>query len=214
MLIKLDYLKQKYNIQATGVLHVGASTGQEADMYWNCGLRNMLWIEAIPEVYSLLKENMMLYSTAKCINACISDTDDQEVTFNISNNDGQSSSFLEFGTHAEMHADVKFINHIKLKTKRIDTIFKENNLQITDYQFLNMDLQGAELLALKSMGTLMEHVKYAYLEVNKKEVYKNCARVEEIDAFLARYGFVGVEEQYARDKNKVEQWGDKFYIKK
>ena len=47
-----------------------------------------------------------------------------------------------------------------------------------------------------------------YLEVNEKELYKNCGLINEIDAFLANYGF----------KREItcmtpHGWGDALYIK-
>ena len=46
-------------------------------------------------------------------------------------------------------------------------------------------------------------------EVNRDEVYKNCARVEQLDEFLLTYGFERVETTW-----DGETWGDAFYIKK
>ena len=52
--------------------------------------------------------------------------------------------------------------------------------------FLNIDIQGAELLALKGMGSLISYFDYIYLEVNKAHVYKKCALVNEAMSWSAR----------------------------
>ncbi len=204
MLIDFTYLWKKYKINAKSVLHVGASTGQEIAHYYKNGVTDTLWIEAIPEVYMQLLKNIAHYPNAGAFNACISDVNDAEVVFNIANNDGQSSSILQLGTHATVHPEVKYIKQIKLRTKRIDSLVS------VVPPFVNIDLQGAELLALKGMGILLHNVKYLYLEVNRKHLYQGCPLVEELDAYLAPFGFIRIETYWAGNTG----WGDAFYIRK
>lgn len=206
MLIPFDTLWKKYNIDATGVLHIGASTGQECHAYYKNGIQRSVWIEAIKEVYTKLQEHIAPYPNASAINACISNVNDEIVTFNIANNDGQSSSFLQFGTHAKMHPEVKFVRQVVMQTKRIDSLFTS----LEPYTFVNIDLQGAELLALKGMGSLLHDVKYLYLEINKDELYRGCPLVGDLDDYLYDYGFKRVETYWAGNTG----WGDGFYIRK
>lgn len=74
--------------------------------------------------------------------------------------------------------------------------------------FLNIDIQGAELMALKGMGDLLNYFDYVYLEVNKDYVYKNCALVHEIDEYLSEYNYVRVETAWTN-----AQLGDALYIR-
>lgn len=210
MLIDFKFLFEKYKVNATGVLHIGAHTGQEAEAYSANGIENVIWIEANPELFKKLLEHVAGIAGTVCINACISDTDGEKKVFHISSNEGQSSSFLELGTHAVVHPDVTYVKDIECTTKRIMSIFYENGLNIDDFTFLNIDLQGAELFALKGMGGLLDRVQYAYLEVNKAELYKDCALVEEIDEYMAVFNFIRVETLWAGNTN----WGDAFYVKK
>lgn len=210
MLIPFDRLIRKHRVNITGVVHCGASIGQEVKEYAKLGVRNMVFIEADPKVYQELKMNLLDYPNAIPINACLSNEDGVEVTFHIANNGGQSSSILEFGTHTTAHPEVKFIDSINLTTKRLDTLIDEFALEITDYNFLNMDLQGAELLALQGLGDYLKYFKYAYLEVNQKEVYKHCAIVEDLDLYLLGHGFKRVETQWSGNHG----WGDALYIRK
>lgn len=208
MLIPFSELITTYGIQPTGVLHIGASTGQEAPAYFAAGIRNMLFIEAIPEVYQELLNNISMYPGARAINACISEIDGEERDFNISSNGGESSSLLPFGLHAEMHPDVTYIKTIRVITTRMDTLLRQEKVDLLNYNFLNIDLQGAELMALKSMAEHLQRIRYAYIEVNKKELYKGCPLVYDIDAYMACFGFIRKAERWT-DKF----WGDAFYIK-
>ena len=208
MLIAFDYLFDKYQIKSKGVLHIGAHFGQEAKVYQSQGIARAIWIEALPFAYHYLVANVTripgLAST--CIHACISDVDGKEVVFHVASNEGQSSSFLEFGTHTMEHPTVKFVRDLKMKTRRVDTLLRDRRIEVGPDWFLNIDLQGAELLALKGMGDLLWRFNYAYIEVNVKELYRGCPHVEEIDEYLYNFGFTGVET-----KMTGSGWGDKLY---
>jgi FkbM family methyltransferase len=209
MLLSFQDLIKKYSIDSKGILHIGSNDGAECREYYANGIERTIWVEAIPAIYQQLLKNIEPYFDAIAFNECISDVDGKEVKFNISSNHGESSSFLEFGTHKDVHPDVSFVGSITCKTKRIDTLFRENDLDIKDYTFLNIDLQGAELLALKGMGNLLQEVKYIYTEVNKAELYIGCCLIEQLDEHLATFGFKRVETEWAGNTN----WGDSLYVK-
>lgn len=204
MLIALDYLIKKYKVKPTGVLHIGGNIGEEADAYNKAGISKVCWIEANPELIPTLKANVKKYGH-RVIEACIGDMQDFEVTFHISNNSGQSSSYLELGTHRKVHPNVHYVKDIVMKTKRLDSMGCWG-----EYDFLNMDLQGAELKALKGMGDTLDHFKWAYLEVNWKELYIGCPLFDEVKKFMADKGFYVAE---FKECGKTS-WGDCFFIRK
>lgn len=210
MLISFETILRKYRFKPTGVFHCGGNDGQERFDYFNAGVERVVWIEAIPDVFGRLVRNISEFPLNVAFNECVGDEDGKEVKFNVSSNRGESSSFLEFGTHAVVHPDVKYTSSFQTKTKRIDTLLKEKKIDLSNYDFLNMDLQGAELLALKGMGGELHKIKYAYLEINKAELYKGCALVGEIDTYMNGFGFKRVETSWAGNTN----WGDGLYIKK
>src|SRR5688572_26900844 len=206
MLIDLSYLVQKYHIEASGVLHIGASTGQEAEVYHKHGLK-VVWVEAIHSVYKQLCRNVVKYTGTVCLNACVSDKDGQIVNFNISNNEGQNSSMFEFGTHTTEHPGIVFTQKTRLQTTRVDTLLKDRNIDQYEYDFVNLDIQGAELLALKGMD--LSQVRYVYIEVNERELYKGIPLLPEIDAYLLKHDLQRVETNMTNFG-----WGDAFYIRK
>ncbi len=57
----------RFLTEAIGVVHVGANTGQERGLYDQYGL-NVLWIEPIPELFSVLEANirMLPRQAARC----------------------------------------------------------------------------------------------------------------------------------------------------
>lgn len=174
------------NININGSFHIGAHDCEELYFYNNLGIKkeNIIWIDAIPsKVYEAKNRGI-----PNVYNAVITDKDDEEIIFNISNNI-QSSSVLEFGTHSQEHPDVVYVDKIKLNSITIDTFFERNNIDSSKYNFWNFDIQGAELMALKGATQSIKYAKALYLEVNEKELYKNCGLIEEIDIFLSKYNF-------------------------
>ncbi len=206
MLIPFTQLHQKYKFTPGGVVHVGAHEGQELSEYHKIGIEKMIFIEALPEIYTRLVKHCEPYPEVLCFNECIGAVDNEWITFHVANNDGQSSSFLELGTHLQMHPEVSFIKDLQMKTTRLDTLL--NGLD-TDYDFLNMDIQGAEGLALKGAGDLLHQFKYLYLEINTTDVYKGCMQLPELEEYVGRFGFKRKEILFPGNCT----WGDCFMMK-
>lgn len=202
MLIKLGDLVNKYNIQFKGILHVGAHECEELVEYEKYISRDkILWIEAMTEKVEQCKNR---FSNVNIENAVVSDKV-EKVTFNISNN-GQSSSMLDFGLHSQYHPNVHYIKQTNVTTQLLKDILPKYNI---NYNFLNLDIQGAELKALKGMEEYLQNVDYIYTEVNSDYVYKDCALVTEVDNYLKQFSLYRVETSWTSCK-----WGDAFYIKK
>ena len=202
MLIPLHDLVKKYNINFKGILHVGAHECEELKDYEVYLSRSqILWIEALPGKVEYCKQ---LYPNVLIENAIVSDVI-ETVRFNVSNN-GQSSSMLDFGLHSTFHPQVKYITCFEAETKLLNNILPNYNIS---FNFLNFDIQGAELKGLKGMEEYLPKVEYIYIEVNSDYVYKDCALVSELDEYLSKFGLERVETKWCGDF----RWGDAFYIK-
>jgi len=202
MLIPLKELIDKYGISPQTILHIGACSGEERNDYRDNGIKNVVWIEAIPEIFQMLKDNIQGYPGHSAINACIYDQDGVELTFHISDNI-QSSSILELGTHAIVHPDVHYVRELKLMSSRADSLISPAP------DMLNLDIQGAELFALKGMKWLCD-VKYVYSEVNEQHLYKGCALIGEMDDYLDEFGFAGLAVKGQGDT----EGGDAIWIRR
>lgn len=208
MLIDKNIIKQiidSYNIYITGVFHIGAHGCEEKsfyNQYLNVADKNIIWIDAIEnKVSQLLKKGI-----PNVYNAIITDKDDDIVIFNIANN-GESSSVLEMKTHIDKYPHIHYVDKIRGNTITVDTFFKRNNIDPSKLVFWNFDIQGAELMALKGGVNSLKHAKLLYLEVNVDELYKDCARIDEVDKWLDAHNFVRIYT-YMTDVG----WGDAIYI--
>lgn len=207
MLISFEHINNillSNKIIINGSFHIGAHECEEMTFYNKLGLtpEKIIWIDAIPtKVIEATKNGI-----PNVFNAVITDKDDQDTIFNISNN-FQSSSVLEFGTHSIEHPWVVYVDKIKQKSITIDTFFERNNIDASKYDFWNFDIQGAELMALKGATQSIKHAKALYLEVNVTELYKNCGLITDIDEFLLQYNFKRVLTNIT-----THGWGDALYI--
>lgn len=208
MLIPLDVLTSNFVMNIKGVLHIGAHECEEQTAYLKQGVLNdnIYWIEAMKNKVELMKQQNPDYNIFQAV---ISDVNDEEVNFNITNN-GQSSSILELGTHKKHHPHVWVEKQESLKTTRLDTLIEKCKIPIEKLNFMNLDIQGAELKALKSMAHYIDNIDYIYTEVNTEYVYKDCALLNEIDEYLNEKGF---ERKCVRIYNNCG-WGDAFYMRK
>lgn len=201
MLIPLHQLVQKYNIIFKGILHVGAHECEELNDYVRyLPMDKILWIEALPEKVEFSRNR---YPKLLIENAIVSDVV-EKVRFNVSNN-GQSSSILDFGLHSTYHPQVHYVTHFEGETQLLKNILPKYDI---NYNFLNFDIQGAELKALKGMEEYLPYVDYLYTEVNSDYVYKDCALITELDDYLKQFGLSRVETKWTDCK-----WGDAFYMR-
>jgi FkbM family methyltransferase len=202
MLIPLDYLIRKYNIDIRGVIHVGAHKCEEIFDYERFLSRNkILWIEALPDKVKECKER---YPGVLIENCVVSDKI-ENVKFNISNN-GQSSSILEFGLHSHYHPYVYYVDSFQVETNTMSNILPK--YRHIPFNFINLDIQGTELKVLKGMEDYLNEIDYIYTEVNSDYVYKDCNLITEMDDYLKQFNFERVETHFTDCK-----WGDAFYKK-
>jgi FkbM family methyltransferase len=206
MLIGIDTLKITKPIN--GIIHIGAHECEEKAKYntiLNIDDSKIIWIDALKEkVDKMKKQNQNI----RIFHECISDTDNQQVSFMVTNN-YQSSSMLNFNTHLKEHPEVREMKRISLTTKTLKAFYSENSLSPQDYNFMNLDIQGAELMALKGAGNdILSAVDYIYTEVNTSELYTGCALLPELDVFLKQFGFNRTLTKMTR-----HGWGDAFYVK-
>ena len=204
----IDISQLKFTKDVYGVIHIGAHECEERIKYLSrfCNVTDneIIWIDALKnKVDSIKSENPNI----QIFNECISNTDNENIIFYITNN-LQSSSILKLKEHLLEHPDIYETERIEMKTKTLKTFYDENKFNYDQFNFMALDIQGAELLALKGAKEIINFIDYIYIEVNIKELYENCALLDEIDEYLNNFGF-------KRDNILLTQhgWGDAFYSK-
>ena len=188
----------------TGILHVGAHECEEKRDYNQEGIvdSNIVWVEGNKD--KVLEMRMKGIDNIYC--ALIDETE-HEVTFHITNN-GQSSSILPLETHLQHYPHITVTEERKLTTTTLENLIKKTGIPIETLNFWNFDIQGAELSALKGAGDYLKYADYIYVEVNVESLYKGCALLPEMDAFLSSKGFQRAGMQLVK-----QGWGDALYVR-
>ena len=189
-----------------GVIHVGANTGQEIQLYAKYGL-SVVWIEPIPEVFETLKSNLIGVPKQIAVKGLVTDVENNEYEFHLANNNGASSSILELNLHQDIWPDVIFEKTIKLYSKTLSSLLKVNNINTSGYDMLVMDTQGSELLVLKGAVPVLQNFTYIKTEVPDFESYKGCCQLKDLQSFLSQHGFT----ELSRHKFATHPTGGSYY---
>jgi FkbM family methyltransferase len=204
--VNLTHLVTDHDLRAvTGVLHLGAHYGEEADDYdtclpWTAGPR-VVWVEGDTDHLARLGRHVGHRPGHSIVPAMIDDQH-HDVTFHLASNDGASSSLLPFGTHATVLPHIRFVGERTERTTTVDYLASMGGWD--DLNLLTLDLQGMELAALHGAAGFLGHVDYIVCEVNEAELYVGCPMVEQIDAHLADFERVVTEWT-------TYGYGDAFY---
>lgn len=207
MLISVEKLIKIWNVNPNGILHVGAHLAEEESDYVNHGwhgTNGIYWVEAQPSLVSVLKSKLDP-DIHKVFGGVVWGENGIKMNFNVTSN-SQSSSVLDFGSHAETYPNISVVSMYEVESIRLDSLLPE----AASFDFIALDIQGAELEALKGLGKLMNNINWIYSEVNKKEVYRNCATIDQIDEYLGELGFQRVATRWAFRSG----WGDALWMKR
>ena len=136
MLLNLDNLKEKYNLNIKGVLHIGAHVGQEYKTYERLGINDVIFFEPIQSTFQRLKENVG--DKAILVNTALGNIEGEVEMFTESINEGQSSSVLQPEYHLVQHPNIQFNGKETVKITKLDNFIKDKE----KYNFINVDVQG------------------------------------------------------------------------
>lgn len=204
MLIDAATLARIFSVQPTGILHVGAHEGEELALYAAAGWLargRVIWVEAQPALARTLRQRLA-GTDAKVIHAVAWDVDGAPLELKIASN-SQSTSVFEFGTHAASYPEITFTERSGVIGRRLDHLLAADDR----FDFVALDIQGAELAALRGLGARLSGVSWIYTECQRWRVYKDAPDLAELDEFLAERGFVRVAARWAGRHG----WGDALY---
>ena len=204
MLLDYDNLVKKYKMNVTGVIHIGGHHGSEYDIYNQYdSIQHMLFFEPDEDSYKILVNKVGDDDRAICVNKALGPFKGKTSFFRSKDNSGQSNSLMKPDLHARQYPHIVFTEEIEIKIDPLDRYEPSKK-----FNLINIDVQGFELNVFIGAKKTLKNIDYIICEVNRDELYENCARVEEIDIYLGMYGFERKETSWAG-----VSWGDAFYVK-
>jgi FkbM family methyltransferase len=203
MLINFQKLLQENNILPKGIIQCGAHLFQEKNEFISCGIKDFVLIEMQTNIFiDLIKKANNTESLL--FNVAISDSNESSEIFVDRQNQGQSASILKPKKHSDIYPMITFDQKSGVKTTTLDSL----KFDRSKYNILFMDLQGAELKALKGASKTLPFIDCIYSEVNYIEMYEGCVLFTELCSFLYEKGFKLIQE--GPDQGG---WSDAFFVK-
>lgn len=205
MIIDYGNVLSRHGIAPRGVVHVGGYLGHEDLHYASLGFSNRLFVEAQPDTFAALKSNL---AASGAFSECVAISDRPgRATFHVASN-GQSSSLLAMKNHSLVYEDIVEVRQVEVETMRLDDLLARAPYKDLAFNFLNMDIQGAELLALAGATQTLHALDMINLEVNFDELYAGAPHVTTLDHFLGAFGFVRADTVLCH-----ATWGDAMYVR-
>jgi FkbM family methyltransferase len=169
--------------------------GNNLSKYYNAKVYSF---ECNPDCLKICYENLFKFKNTNLnlVEKAVSDTDGtinfKPFDLNLYDNMGASSIFKNTFSNRAPWCEDRNIKHsvqkdITVPSIRLDTFCKNNN--ISDVNMLCMDLQEAELLALKGMGEYLRNVKYIITEASNINTYEGGCTFYQLDEYLKTYNF-------------------------
>ncbi len=207
-MLDLPQLFQQQSIQPRGVIHVGAYEGKDLQLYQRLGFQKILLIEANPIVFKRLGRTIEPDKNVIAVNCAISDHNGT-ATLHVTSLE-ENSSILPLKQVTQFYPQIHETEQVSVPSRSIDSLLQELKLNPQEFNVLNLDIQGAELLALKGAKNWLKFVDAIKTEVNYEELYEGCVLIDQLDNFLNQQGF----ERGTTNSPTHPSWGDAFYVKK
>ena len=205
MILDINGLINKFDINITGVIHVGAHFGEEDRLYRSLGINKIHYFEPVKKTFEILKRNVIEGENIFLHNCAIGSEQKNEFIYVEDKDLFGASSILE--PSAELKSHISFSSREEVEVKRLD------DFKVLDCNFLNIDCQGYEYEVLCGATNTLQNVEFIMLEVNRdtKEkplLYLDIKTIEHIESLLDRHNFSLVDVSWVGGS-----WGDAFFIK-
>lgn len=183
---------QNFPKDIKGIIQIGASSGQQIKLFIDNNVKDMILFEPCDKSYQELEQEASVYKDISNITLSnyVLSNKSEEVKFFVGQNEHNSSLFDLHPDRPGLHKAIN--NHDRLETKKsitLDDYIRENNVDLNLYDFLFMDVQGAEHLVLQGATETLKHMKYIYLEVSFAEIYAGTLLYPDMVKYLASFGF-------------------------
>ena len=192
-----SYLTQTFkNKEVEVIFDVGACHALESvELSKKYPNAKVYTFEANPVSYNVCLENTEGYDSITVINEAVNDYDglckfypmDKEKTITTweDGNQGASSLYRANGQYDFIEKYVQY--EIEVPCTRLDTFCEKNDIDKID--IIWMDLQGAELKALQSLGSLLDTVQIIHTELEMNPMYEGQCLFSDVNEYLTSNGF-------------------------
>lgn len=193
----------KSNVQC--ILELGSRDGLDAIIlseHYGC---KVYAFECNPELIEDCLSNTSEYDDVIIVDKAVWDKEGEITFYPVTNgNVGASSCFIAIDNYP--YEEDYEQNEVIVQSIRLDNWLNENGIMV---DMLCIDLQGAELTALKGLGDKLKNITYIITEGQVKPMYNDVNLIDEIESYLRIYGFSMVAEKMVNP-----YFGDFLFVKR
>lgn len=193
-------VNEKVLSKISGVIHVGANIGQERDYYAKYDL-DVLWIEPNVEAFQELQRNIADFPKQKARQALLTDQDGLEYLLHITSGKGQCSSLFDWAKHKDFYPEIDYVKDLVISSLTLDTLVVLENIDLSLFQFMVLDTEGADLLILKGATKTLSNLRFVEVETSPLELRKDCCLENQVIEYLISQGFEEKERVVATNIN-------------
>lgn len=191
--VGFEQLFEHHKVSRRGVLHVGAYLGQELETYLALGFERVTYVEANPELWPPLEDHLNFWrdwfkvwserfrGRAPVIELIKAAASERATTSQLYLTEcrGQASLLQP------SDPDIRRVGKLEVSTGCLDELVSD----VDNYSLMVMDIQGAELCALRGACKLLERLRMVVVEVNFKRRYEGCPLAAEVEDFMVARGY-------------------------
>jgi FkbM family methyltransferase len=229
--LRLDYgailkrLLTERGIATKGVLHLGGHRGEEVLVYAGLGFRRIVFVEPDPKCFSDLKAVTELVEktlrlggqflgvkdtpSIVAVNAAAGEKDGSETLYRTVFSPANSMLKPDSSKDWMQVADT-----IQVNTITVDHLMRDlgDDGAAKNFNVMRLNIQGAELHALKGAVQTLKSMDLVYVEINFDDRYRGSPTSGDLESFLGEHGFVPVERY--RYSQQFEAVGDILFVRR
>jgi FkbM family methyltransferase len=195
-----------------GVLHVGAHVGEEVPAYRDNRYSPIFLVEANPEILPELGANFAGSDDVHIIPTAVGEARGtvEFVVHKTTKGGMESAGILPLDRLGEIVPVFNSDTRYSVPICTIDDLVAKHDLQ-RQVDLMVLDIQGAELKALRGATQFLGSVKHVICEVNLISNYEGCALEEEIDALFQAAGYtkkLGIYHELYDKSGRFPAWGE------
>ena len=203
------------NAAPLSVVDAGAHHGDTAVQYLeHLPNSRVIALEPEPENFAIAKKTLAPFGArVELLPFALAETDGS-VVLRLTSHSG-AHSLLEVGDMRYYDAPVETLTPIEVRAVTLDSLLADHRLDRLD--ILKMDIQGAELLALRGGAKLLARhaIRLIALEVLFQPLYRNQPTFWDIADHLSSLGYAlqGIYEQRHHAANHaILRWADAVFV--
>lgn len=205
----VEIVKSRFKRLPRGVIQIGAHNGREVPKLSRSGVTKAVFIDPLDETFGQLEERVSQIEGYEAIKALIGDDDGKSVTFNVSSNTGESSSFLEPKDHTKIKPNIHFEEKRSMTLRSLDKLLPEKGIVPEDYDMMFIDTQGAEKHVILGALNTLKSIDFIWMEVSIGDIYEGDMPISRFVVFLEALGF-----ELGHCELKRLGWGDALFVRR